>query len=97
MKCSFEETVNVLAEAALNSELDMLKGVTENIMLGKPTKIGTGATDIIVDNDKLRTLQHMKTQEDLKRNEAIIKYRIVERSYKRNANSFFRPSSPIRE
>ena len=33
-KSSFEETVEILLEAALHSERDNLVGVTENIMLG---------------------------------------------------------------
>jgi DNA-directed RNA polymerase II subunit RPB1 len=33
-KCSFEETVEILLEAAVFSETDQLKGVTENIIFG---------------------------------------------------------------
>jgi len=33
-KCSFEETVDILLKAAVYSNLDKLKGVTENIMMG---------------------------------------------------------------
>ena len=53
MKCSFEETVNVLINAAVNSQIDHLRGVTETIMLGKTSKIGTGFVDILLDVDKL--------------------------------------------
>jgi DNA-directed RNA polymerase II subunit RPB1 len=48
-KSSFEETVEILLEAALHSEKDELKGVTENIMLGQLAPIGTGSFDVIVD------------------------------------------------
>jgi DNA-directed RNA polymerase II subunit RPB1 len=34
MRCSFEETVDVLMEAAAHAEFDPLKGVSENILLG---------------------------------------------------------------
>lgn len=33
-KCSFEETVEILLEAAVYNESDSLKGITENIILG---------------------------------------------------------------
>lgn len=35
MRCSFEETVEILLEAAAFSETDNLLGVTENIILGQ--------------------------------------------------------------
>ena len=33
-KCSFEETVEILLEAAVFAETDMLKGITENLIMG---------------------------------------------------------------
>ena len=35
MRCSFEETVDILMEAAAHSECDYMQGVSENIMLGE--------------------------------------------------------------
>ena len=49
MRSTFEETVNVLIQAAAHAELDPLRGVSENIMLGQLAKIGTGAFDVFVD------------------------------------------------
>jgi DNA-directed RNA polymerase II subunit RPB1 len=46
MKCSFEETVDVLTDAAVFSEIDLLRGVTENITVGKLANVGTGTGDI---------------------------------------------------
>ncbi|GBG86864.1 hypothetical protein CBR_g42147 [Chara braunii] len=42
MRCSFEETVDILLDAAVYAESDHLRGVTENIMLGQLAPIGTG-------------------------------------------------------
>ncbi|KAK3424808.1 hypothetical protein EUGRSUZ_F01570 [Eucalyptus grandis] len=42
MRCSFEEAVDILLDAAVYAESDYLKGVTENIMLGQLAPIGTG-------------------------------------------------------
>ena len=34
-KCSFEETVDILMDAAAHGENDFMDGVSENIILGK--------------------------------------------------------------
>lgn len=52
-KCSFEETVDIMTEAAVFAEIDGLKGVTENIIMGQVCKIGTGAFDILMDTNYL--------------------------------------------
>jgi len=57
MRCSFEETVNVLTEAAIYAEVDHIKGVTEHIIMGKTAKIGTGSIDVLVDVGKFLQLQ----------------------------------------
>lgn len=53
-KCSFEETVEILYEAATYAETDALRGVTENIILGQLAPFGTGACDILIDEFKLK-------------------------------------------
>lgn len=50
-KCSFEETVEVLTDAAAFGEIDMLKGISDNIMLGQTIPAGTGVMDIIYDTE----------------------------------------------
>lgn len=46
MKCSFEETVDVLTESAVFGDFDGIKGVTESITVGKLANMGTGTFDI---------------------------------------------------
>ncbi|EUD67346.1 DNA-directed RNA polymerase II subunit RPB1 [Plasmodium inui San Antonio 1] len=66
VKCSFEETVEILLEAAAFAQVDNLKGITENIMLGQLCKIGTGVFDIIIDNQKLSDAnQNLETMMDI--------------------------------
>jgi len=48
-KATFEETVEILLEAGIFAEKDDLKGISENVLLGKLTKIGTGSFDLYVD------------------------------------------------
>lgn len=42
MRCSFEETVDVLMDAASHAENDPMRGVSENIIMGQLAKMGTG-------------------------------------------------------
>jgi len=53
-RCSFEETVDILVEAAVHSEMDPMKGVSEAIMLGQLARIGTGAFDLLLDDEKCK-------------------------------------------
>ena len=41
-RAAFEVTVNHLLNAAIHGEVDELRGVTENVIVGKPIKLGTG-------------------------------------------------------
>jgi len=54
MRCSFEETVDVLIDAASHAEVDYLKGVSENIMVGQLAKMGTGAFNMLLDPEKCK-------------------------------------------
>uniref|UniRef100_A0A3B4BCA3 DNA-directed RNA polymerase subunit n=1 Tax=Periophthalmus magnuspinnatus TaxID=409849 RepID=A0A3B4BCA3_9GOBI len=54
MKCSFEETVDVLMEASSHGEVDPMKGVSENIMLGQLAPAGTGCFDLLLDAEKCK-------------------------------------------
>ena len=54
-RCSFEETVEILYEAAAYGETDHLRGVSENIIMGQLAPMGTGCCDLILDKEILRT------------------------------------------
>ncbi|MUV87769.1 DNA-directed RNA polymerase subunit A'' [Natronomonas sp. CBA1123] len=45
-RAAFEVTVNHLLDAAIHGEVDALDGVTENVIVGKPIKLGTGDVDL---------------------------------------------------
>ncbi len=47
-RAAFEETVRHLHEAAITGEVDYLKGVTENIIVGQPIPVGTGTVKLIM-------------------------------------------------
>uniref|UniRef100_T1JDI6 DNA-directed RNA polymerase subunit n=15 Tax=Myriapoda TaxID=61985 RepID=T1JDI6_STRMM len=54
MRCSFEETVDVLMEAASHAEVDPMRGVSENIMVGQLANMGTGCFDLMLDAEKCK-------------------------------------------
>ncbi|MCQ4153448.1 MAG: DNA-directed RNA polymerase subunit A'' [Archaeoglobi archaeon] len=46
-RAAFEMTVNNLLEAAMRGEIDYLRGITENIIIGQPIRLGTGDVELI--------------------------------------------------
>jgi len=53
-RCSFEETVEILLEAAAYAETDYLRGVSENIIMGQLAPMGTGCFDLMLDKEILK-------------------------------------------
>ena len=45
-RAAFEITVPTIADAALTGEIEQLKGVTENVIVGANIPIGTGTVDL---------------------------------------------------
>ncbi|WP_456471483.1 DNA-directed RNA polymerase subunit A'', partial [Methanocaldococcus sp.] len=50
-RAAFEETVKHLYSAAEKGEVDRLKGVIENVIVGKPIFLGTGCVKLEIDRD----------------------------------------------
>jgi len=50
MKCSFEETVEILMDSAIYAETDYMRAVSENCMFGQTAPIGTGVFDLYMDD-----------------------------------------------
>jgi DNA-directed RNA polymerase subunit A" len=46
-RAAFEVTVNHLLDAAIRGEIDELAGVTENVIVGQPIRLGTGDVRLI--------------------------------------------------
>jgi len=53
-RCSFEETVEILLEAAAVGDVDDCRGVAENVLLGQMAPMGTGAFDVALDMNMLK-------------------------------------------
>lgn len=54
MRCSFEETVEILMDAAAIGERDHCTGVAENVLLGQLAPMGTGSFDVALDLEMLK-------------------------------------------
>eukprot|EP00927_Polykrikos_kofoidii_P017508 TRINITY_DN1798_c0_g1_i1.p1 TRINITY_DN1798_c0_g1~~TRINITY_DN1798_c0_g1_i1.p1 ORF type:complete len:1921 (+),score=363.59 TRINITY_DN1798_c0_g1_i1:90-5765(+) len=54
MKCSFEETVEILMDAAIYNEVDMMRSVSENVIYGQLCPVGTGVFDIYMDDQRAK-------------------------------------------
>lgn len=55
-RAAFEITVDHLLQAGMIGEVDPLNGVAENIIVGQPVNLGTGAVRLAMDGDKLQQL-----------------------------------------
>ncbi|KGG50760.1 DNA-directed RNA polymerase [Mitosporidium daphniae] len=54
MRCSFEETVEILMEAGASGELNPVgSSLSESVMMGQMAPIGTGSFDLLLDEDRL--------------------------------------------
>jgi len=48
MKMSFETTVGFLKDAVLENDWDDLKNPSARLVVGRPSKVGTGAFDVLM-------------------------------------------------
>lgn len=62
-KASFEETTDILFGAAVFSEVDQLRGVSERIIFGEAVKIGTRSFEVMIDRDNVQNV-HFKGKKD---------------------------------
>jgi DNA-directed RNA polymerase subunit A" len=54
-RAAFEITVNHLLRAGQKGEIDMLEGVSENVIVGQPIRLGTGTIELAIDPTRLKT------------------------------------------
>jgi DNA-directed RNA polymerase II subunit RPB1 len=64
-KCSFEEVNDVFVKAGVFSEIDRVNGVSANIILGQIAPCGTGDTEIMLDEQKLKAPSQVQLKSDV--------------------------------
>jgi len=57
-KASFEETPEQFLKAARHAELDIMRGVSANVMCGQEGLYGTNAFQVVLDLDEMRKLEN---------------------------------------
>ena len=61
-KASFEETPEMFLKAARHGELDIMKGVSANVMCGQEGNFGTGAFQVVLDIEQMQTLEPVEQE-----------------------------------
>jgi hypothetical protein len=56
-KASFEETPEIFLRAAKHGELDIMRGVSANVMCGQEGLFGTNAFQVVLDMAKMRSVR----------------------------------------
>ena len=59
-RSSFEETLDLLLNAAVFCERDNIRSVSSNIIMGKTPPVGTGTFDILIDFEKITNVEFNK-------------------------------------
>ena len=70
-KASFEETPEMFLKAARHAELDIMRGVSANVMCGQEGYFGTSAFQVVLDIDEMKKLQETVKYEVMDTDEAI--------------------------
>jgi DNA-directed RNA polymerase subunit A" len=68
-RAAYEETVKHFINACVFGEKDFLKGVAENILLGKQVNVGTGIVTIGIKNEDLKKIKPVEIEQGKKKEE----------------------------
>jgi DNA-directed RNA polymerase II subunit RPB1 len=68
IRSSFEETCEILMDAAIFGEADDMRGASDNIMLGQMCPLGTGHFDLLLDESRLQEVIPVDMSGELKSN-----------------------------
>ena len=63
-KASFEETPEMFLKAAKHGEVDIMRGVSANVMCGQEGYFGTNSFQVLVDIDKVISLQEEQEEDE---------------------------------
>ncbi len=68
-RAAYEETVKHIVNASVFGERDFLKGVAENILIGKQIGLGTGNVKLAMNKDDLKKVKGVRKKEEAKEKE----------------------------
>lgn len=90
-KATFEETMEILTDAAIFNQSDHLKNVSSSIMLGKPFKGGTGLCQIMMDNQALERSEFNNENSEIIAPITFSKMPLIDDILKKTSNHVFLP------
>ena len=70
-KASFEETPEMFLKAARHGELDIMRGISANVMCGQEGLYGTASFKLVLDMNEMKKLEDV-AQEELLEDDAVI-------------------------
>ena len=70
-KASFEETPEMFLRAARHAELDLMTGVSSNVMCGQQGYFGTGAFQVLLNMDEINKLENTNIEEKININDML--------------------------
>jgi len=73
-KASFEETPKMFLKAAIHAELDTLRGISANVMVGQEGHFGTSAFQVLLDIEEMKKLEASSEYKYIDTNEEIEKF-----------------------
>jgi DNA-directed RNA polymerase II subunit RPB1 len=73
-KASFEETPEMFLKAARHAELDILRGVSANVMCGQEGFFGTSAFQVVLDIEEMQKLDEASPYKQINTEEEIEKF-----------------------
>lgn len=77
-RASFEQTVEVFADAAMRNSVDLIGGVSDRIFLGQRTRMGTGSVECMLDT---RLFEQLMVNADDDDDDAVFSEAMDRRSY----------------
>ena len=63
-KASFEETPEMFLKAAKHAELDLMTGVSANVMCGQEGYFGTGSFQVLLDHEEIINMASTEINDD---------------------------------
>jgi len=70
-KATFEESIDILINAAIHTEKEKMQGVSASIIVGNRAPIGTGFFDLCIDEDKLNVRSQDSSDQSIQLTEDI--------------------------
>jgi len=70
-KASFEETPEMFLRAARHAELDIMRGISANVMCGQEGMFGTNLFQTILNMDEMSTLEEVVAHEEMTEEEQV--------------------------